>query len=430
MYNNDMRQKLTLRYILILISCCGLSAAALGMLTNVAGVFFTPVADDLGVGRGLVSLTYTISCLALAAGGLLTVRITSRLPLRVVVISAGLLFALSTAGCGLAKGILVLYILNAVRGLAAGVIGNVLVTQIMNSWFLKNTGTFTSIAMALSGLTGAVFSLVLSKIIAAADWRAGYYTAAAISLLFELPAMLFLRSIKPQDAGYAPYGSGSDDHTSVSGSGAPAVRPSETTETVLPPADPVYADAVSSKTLLKAFLLTLFFAMSAALATSYPQHFPGISESLIHSPETGALMVTICLIMNSVGKLTLGVLTDRFGTRRSVLLFSSLLFSGFLLLLFVRKPAGMFPAAALIGLSYALSTVGIVMMVRTVFGLERYNQIYPRIVLFATVSSAFGSSLIGFIYDGTGSYIPAFILVIAVIALEIAAVFTVFKMKK
>ena len=108
-----MNQRLSLRYILVLISCCGLSAAALGMLTNVAGVFFTPVAEDLGVGRGMVSLTYTISCLALAAGGLFSVRLCSRLPLKAVVIGAGLLFAVSTAGLGLANHIIFLYFLSA-----------------------------------------------------------------------------------------------------------------------------------------------------------------------------------------------------------------------------------------------------------------------------------------------------------------------------
>ena len=481
-----MKQKLSLRYILVLISCCGLSAAALGMLTNVAGVFFNPVAEDLNVGRGAVSLTYTISCLALAAGGLLSVRFTRKLPLKLVVISAGLLFGASTAGLGLANHIIILYFLSAMRGLAAGVIGNVLVTQIINSWFLKNTGTFTSIAMALSGLTGAIFSLILSMVISAAGWRSGYFVAAAVSLLFELPAMLFLTNINPKDAGCLPFGSvevdnllhdsvpadnlyhgstvadnlshGSTDadkqkntaseaeakmdspHTSAPATksvspAAKSVSPAAKSvapaaETVFPPADPLYADPVPAKTLLKAFLLVLAFAMAAAFATSYPQHFPGISESILHSSETGALMVTLCLIMNSAGKLTLGVLTDRFGTKRSVLLFSILLLLGFLLLLLVPRPFGMFPAAALIGLSYALSTVGIVMMVRTVFGLERYNQIYPKVVLFATVSGALGSSLIGFIYDGTGSYTLAVILVLVILALETASVLLVFRMKK
>ena len=431
-----MKQRLSLRYILVLISCCGLSAAALGMLTNVAGVFFTPIAEDLGVGRGMVSLTYTISCLALAAGGLLSVKLTTKFPLKMVIICSARLFTTSTAGLGLAKSILILYVLSAVRGLAAGVIGNVLVTQIINSWFLKNTGPFTSIAMALSGLTGAVFSLVLSNIIVKAGWRTGYFTAAAISLLFELPAMLFLTNINPKDADTEPYGYDAGDQRKVADTGnasasktASSNIQAKAAETVLPPLDPLYTDPVPAKTLLKAFLFVLAYAMAVAFATSYPQHFPGISENLLHSTETGALMVTICLIMNSAGKLILGILTDRFGTKRSVLLFSTLLLLGFLLLLLIHRPVGMFPASALIGLSYGLSTVGIVMMVRTVFGLERYNQIYPKIVLFGTVSGALGSSLIGFIYDGTGSYIPALLLVLVILMIEIAAVLLVFRMK-
>ena len=139
------------------------------------------------------------------------------------------------------------------------------------------------------------------------------------------------------------------------------------------------------------------------------------------------MMVSVCLVVNSCGKLLFGLLTDRIGARKAVLLYAAMILTGTLLLVLVRQPWAMFGAAALIGFAYALATVGTVMVVRTVFGLDYYGQVYPKVNLIATVGSAFGVSLIGFIYDGAGSYVPALVLMIAMIVVMAGAVVMVFR---
>ena len=49
------------KYLMVLVSMCGLIAVSLGLLVNVSGLFFAPIAEELGVGRGEVSMTLTIS---------------------------------------------------------------------------------------------------------------------------------------------------------------------------------------------------------------------------------------------------------------------------------------------------------------------------------------------------------------------------------
>ncbi|MCF2653084.1 hypothetical protein [Anaeromassilibacillus senegalensis] len=46
-----MQQK-TIRHWLTVIACCGLAASSIGICTNAMGVFYTPVSEALGVGRG------------------------------------------------------------------------------------------------------------------------------------------------------------------------------------------------------------------------------------------------------------------------------------------------------------------------------------------------------------------------------------------
>lgn len=429
-----MKHRFSLRYVLVLISCCGLIGAAFGMLTNVVGIFFTPVADSLGIGRGAVSMTLTISTITLALGGMLTVQALRRFPVKVLLIAMALIFSGCTATLGLTTNLYVMYVLHAVRGLAAGITGNVLVTMVINQWFLKNSGTFTSIAMSFSGLIGAVLTPVLSAVISSHGWRMGYFVTAGIILLLELPSILCPFSLKPDDIGETPYG-GRPEEVKETGparsrAGSHGSAPARSAASHRNGAVSVHSNTanwMSDKRLLVLFLLVLMYGIAAAFITSYPQHFPGIADSFQLSKETGTMMVSVCLVVNSCGKLLFGLLTDRIGARKAVLLYAAMILTGTLLLVFVRQPWAMFGAAALIGFAYALATVGTVMVVRTVFGLDYYGQVYPKVNLIATVGSAFGVSVIGFIYDGAGSYIPALVLMIVMIVVMAGAVVMVFR---
>lgn len=63
------------KQLFVLVVCCCIVAASIGMLTNSAGVFFTPIAEDLGVGKGAVSMSLTLANIAYAFGGLMTVKV-------------------------------------------------------------------------------------------------------------------------------------------------------------------------------------------------------------------------------------------------------------------------------------------------------------------------------------------------------------------
>ena len=131
---------------------CGLSAATVGLITNVAGLFFTPYAEEFGILQGTASLTLTIANVCVALGGLATRRLTKMMPLRLVVILGTALMAGSSVATSFANDITPILILCAVRGLAGGVVGFVLVTYVLNKWFEEKLGIVTSIAMGTSGL--------------------------------------------------------------------------------------------------------------------------------------------------------------------------------------------------------------------------------------------------------------------------------------
>ena len=159
------------KYLLVLIAMCGVIGASLGLTTNVTGVYITPVAEAFNVGKGTVSMTLTICNIVYSIGGILVAKMLNQKSYKKVALISAVLLTVSTAAMGLSTSIWMLYVFSAVRGLAAGILGIVFATMVINNWFVKNSGLATSIAFGCSGIVGAVFSPVLSSIISSAGWR-------------------------------------------------------------------------------------------------------------------------------------------------------------------------------------------------------------------------------------------------------------------
>ncbi len=149
--------KISGRHLLVLIGMCGLLASGIGLVTNVSGLFFTPLMDEFGILRGQASLMPTICNISLAVGGMLVPRLLSEKSLKPLMIGATAVLAASTAALALCNSIMLMYLLCVLRGLSAGCLTFVFATTIINKWFIAGVALATSIAMSCSGLAGRRF---------------------------------------------------------------------------------------------------------------------------------------------------------------------------------------------------------------------------------------------------------------------------------
>ncbi|MBR1497642.1 MAG: MFS transporter [Oscillospiraceae bacterium] len=383
------------RYLLVLIAACGLASTTLGMMTNVAGVFFTPMAEDFGIGRGTAALTLTIGNLSYAVGGIFSRRLVTDRSFKPMVLLGTAIMAGATAAMAAAPNIWVLYVLNVIRGAAGGVLGLVLVTVIINNWLYVAAGISNSIAMACSGVIGAVMSPVLTAIISATSWRVGYLVAAVCILALNLPAIVFPMSLGPEAMGMTPLGA----NAAYQGSVPP------------PPAGKGRRDIVL-------FLLLLFYGMVFAGTCALTQHFPGLSDSY-GVVAAGSAMLSVAMVANSGGKLLMGVLIQRIGTRRTVQATAGCVLLGLAGLIFLRSTPALLVSAGLMGFCYSQSSLGIVMMATELYGVRRYSEIYPKLSLGTSIANALSATLIGYLYDFSGGYASTLWLFLALDAAAI-----------
>jgi len=404
--------KITGRHLLVLVAMCGLLASCVGLVTNVAGLFLSPVAEEFGIQRGAASLMMTICNIAFAVGGLFVPRLMKEGQFKVLLVAFTAVLAGGTAALAVCPGIVPMYVLCVLRGVAAGFMGFVFVTTVLNQWFVANIGLATSIAMSCSGLAGAAFSPMIGAMIGSAGWRAGYVLVAVLTVALNLPAILFLPSIDPRRSGFKALGASESATSDASASGDATASKTSTAQRVSP--------------LL--FGLVLLFAVFASAVTALPQHFPGMAE-LYGQAGVGATMLSLCMIANSGGKIVFGTLVDRIGNRLSTIVYSALVLASILMLLFFRGPQALVLAAVLYGLCYSLGTVAITMFTRDTFGLENYGKTYPAISLGGNMANAVFSSAVGFMYDFSGGYASSLIMLGTLLIISVAIVVYVYAQK-
>lgn len=391
-------------HILTLVACCCMSLCTLGLVMNCVGVFYSPMAADLGVGRGTVAMFATICTLMNGFAAPLFRRAIDRFPVRLVLSVAIVASALSTFGISRATQMWQLYLLGAIQGTSVSFFSSVPVNLLISNWFEKNHGLATGIAMCFSGLGGAVFSPLFAMAITSMGWRNAYMLLGLLVLIIALPGALFIVKLTPAERNLLPFGA---DHAPKA---APAAEKAAK-KSVVPVA-----------TISLPFILLAITGVFAAFNTGISQHLPGFAETVGLGAASGAAMVSACMIGNLSSKLFIGILSDWLKPIRACIVMLTACMVGVLSLLAFGANSLLIALAGsyLVGYVYSVASVGMPLVTKYVFGLEQFSVMYPRITVVVSLGSALALTIIGFIYDFTHSYTAAFLCCAAFLLISAA----------
>lgn len=356
-------------------------AVSLGLFTNAYGVFYTPLAEKLGTGRGAVAVHTTIAGMVTAFSQPLMVRLLDKVRLQWLILTGMVLMAGTTVLTALADSVWLLDLIGVVRGIGIGCCYVPVVTTVLGNWFFKSYGLISGITLSFSGLSGAILSQVLTGMLSRYGMQTTLLIAAGGIIVLLLPALLFVQA-RPEDAGLRPYGE--------------KETPAASGDTISP------ALPMKSGTVL---LIICLAGASSALLFSFPQHLTSYTQTLGLGAEIGAAMMSAVMIGNILSKLLSGVLADLIGAFRGAAVFLSVSTLAMLVLLLCpRSYAVLLIAAFFLGSAYAYSSVGLANVTRAVFGSGGYGKAFSIVNAVSCVSSSVLLSVIGFSYDLTGGY--------------------------
>ena len=129
-----------------------------------------------------------------------------------------------------------------------------------------------------------------------------------------------------------------------------------------------------------------------------------------YTVQTAALLVSVGMGLLAVGKIILGELYDRMGTRRGTLLAMSCGLLGVVGMIFCRSRLGLAGIFLGQGIGCAFGTVGVPIVVQNLFGKKDYASNFGFISACTSVGGAISPTLNGAVFDHFGSYNPAFAL--------------------
>jgi hypothetical protein len=273
---------------------------------------------------------------------------------------------------------------------------------IVQRWFRTHTSAVIACIIACMAVGGTVGNFVLARIIQAAGWRSAYRCEAVLMLALMVLVGLFLRD-DPARCGAEPYGTDASGQETASAAGG---------------RDHTLKTALRSP----AFYFLVLYVACMQFCVGMQSQIPNLALSLGLGAGVGALAASLNSFGGIPGKFLLAVSNEKAGVLPSILTYNLIGAAGALALLFLQNTAAVYLFAAMFGFAIGSTTVQLPILSSRLFGgSAQYGLIHARVVLYSGLLAMPSSTVLGAIFDRTGSYRGALALVSALMAA--AAVF-------
>jgi MFS family permease len=336
------------------------------------------VQAEFGVARADASLPYTLAMVGFALGGVVVGRLADRfgiaLPALCGAISVGLGYVASGMAATLGQ-------FAAAHGLLIGFSTAVTFGPLMadvSHWFIRRRGIAVAICASGNYLAGTIWPPIVQAFIDLAGWRATHIGIGLFCAATMLPLAIALRRRAPmREAAPPEIAQGRLDTLRLTPS---ALQ-----------------------------VLLCVAGIACCIAMAMPQvHIVAYCGDLGYGVARGAEMLSLMLAFGIVSRLISGLIADRIGGLRTLLLGSALQGTALLLYMGFDGLASLYVISALFGLFQGGIIPSYAIVVREYFSPHEAGMRLGIVLMASLFGMALGGWVSGLIFDLTGSYQTAF----------------------
>jgi MFS family permease len=356
----------------IVVTCIGIGA----MLS--LSIFLQPIAEAMGWSRTGISTAALLNFLAMGVGSFAWGALSDRFGTRAVVLSGGVLLGLGLVSAS-QSGTLVQFqlLFGVLVGLAAGSFYAPLIST-TTRWFTENRSLAVALVSAGLGLGSTVMGPLARWIITGYDWRIALLVMGNLAWLVIIPAALLVRdpaAPSPDAAPVATGGFGGREFTA-----AQALR------------TPQFA----------AIAVTHF----ACCAAHSGPIFHMVTNAMDHgvTAMAAATVFSMAGVGSLIGKVGCGLMADRIGAKRMLLMGLALQAVSISLYTVTRELTAFYALALMFGFAYGGVMPLYAIVVREYFGARIMGTTFGAVGFVATLGMALGPVAGGWLYDTFGSY--------------------------
>jgi len=356
-------------------------------------VALKPIAADLDTARAVPSFAYSLLMIGTGIGGIAMGRWMDRHGVMQPVLFGSVMICLGALLASYAEGKWSLFIAT---GLLMGLLGKAamiapLVANVTR-WFDRRRGLAVAIITSGQGLAGAIWPAVVQYFNDLVGWRGTFLYFAVFAALTTVPAAFLLRPRPP---------------IAVPERSAGAVESEERRVLDLPPH--------VAQIMLWIAVIGCCTAMSVPIV-----HLVSHVTDQGYTLEQGARVLSVLFVAAFVSRLGFGMLADRIGPVRTLLIGSVSMAAMLLAFAFTTSYSGLFVAALLFGLGFSGIMPCYPLIIRHLFPVSQLGGRIAAQYMFAAGGMALGGWLGGVIFDLTGTYSLAFLIAFAFNAMNLA----------
>ena len=352
----------------------------------VISVVLPAVQAEFGAARADASLPYTALMVGFGVGGIVMGKLADRhgvlVPLLIGAVGLGSGFALASLSGNVWTFVLIHGLLLGLIGSSATFAPLVADTSL---WFVRRRGIAVAICASGNYLAGAVWPPVVQHFVETVGWR---HTYLGLGLFCVITMPLLAMAMRAR---------------------APAAQPAMARATASRPAA-VPSDRPFGLSLNHAQGLLCVAGVACCVAMAMPQvHIVAYCGDLGFGAARGAQMLSLMLACGIVSRIVSGLICDRIGGLRTLLLGSVL--QGLALLLFIPFDSllSLYAISALFGLFQGGIVPSYAIIVREYFPPAEAGARVGTVLMFTLLGMALGGWMSGRVFDLTGSYHAAFI---------------------
>jgi MFS family permease len=348
----------------------------------VVSVVLPAVQAEFGVGRGDAALPYTLMMVALGLGGIVTGRLADRFGImRVLWVGA----AAVCGGYTLASMAGSIWAFALAHGFLLGLVGSSSTFAPLMAdtalWWNKRRGIAVAVCASGNYLAGAFWPPVVQIGIETLGWRQTYVLLGLVCGLGMAVLSLAMRQRPPL--------------VSAPGPGTAAAGGTDRPFGLSP---------------LRAQLLLCVAGTSCCVAMAMPQvHIVAYCTDLGFGAARGAQMLSLMLACGIASRLISGLICDRIGGLRTLLLGSVLQGTALLMFLPFDGMVSLYLVSAMFGLFQGGIVPSYAIIVREHFKPQEAGVRVGAVIMATMLGMALGGWMSGWVFDITGSYRAAFL---------------------
>ena len=362
------------------------AAAFIGVMVSFAAImpytfslFLEPLSKAFGWHREAMSSAFGIAAITVALFSPGIGMLLDRWPPRRIILPSIVVFALAYMSLSrLTPNITRFYLTYFILGVVGNGTAQLAYTRAVLTWFQKRRGIALALVLTGSGTGSIVIPLIAQAVIHNYGWRDAYVTLGCIALLgFPLTAIL--------------------------------VRNRPTNH---PQPDETFSTGSSVSTALRGaifWILAVMIMLEAFGSNGLLSHLAAMLTERGVSGEHAALALSIMGATGILGRLTTGLLLDRYFAPYVAMIMLAVSSIGIFIFMSASTSSASLVAAAILGYGLGSEADVVPYLIARYFGRKHFAALYGLTWTAYAVGGATGPIVVGYFYDRAGLYQPSLI---------------------